>query len=70
MFLMSNSDIYSSVTFNMSVNIKPEILTHERPKNGMLQRVAKGFSEAIIDWYLCLITEQRCSCASGQWIYR
>lgn len=48
MFLMSNSDVYSSVTFNVSMNIKPEILTHERPKDGMLQCVAEGFPEAII----------------------
>ena len=66
MFLMSNSDVYP-MTYNVSVNTKPEILTHERPKNGMLQRVAEGFPEAtIIGWCLCLITERRYSCALGQ----
>ena len=38
---------------------KPEILTHERLVNGMLQCVATGFPEPTIDWYFCPGTEQR-----------
>lgn len=39
--------------------VKPEILTHERLMNGMLQCVAAGFPEPTIDWYFCPGTEQR-----------
>lgn len=38
---------------------KPEILTHDRLVNGMLQCVAAGFPEPTIDWYFCPGTEQR-----------
>ncbi|XP_037685759.1 mast/stem cell growth factor receptor Kit isoform X2 [Choloepus didactylus] len=58
-FLVSNSDVNSSVTFNVYVNTKPEILTSDRLMNGMLQCVAAGFPEPTIDWYFC--PEQRCS---------
>ncbi|XP_058154481.1 mast/stem cell growth factor receptor Kit isoform X2 [Dasypus novemcinctus] len=58
-FLVSNSDVNSSVTFSVYVNTKPEILTSDRLVNGMLQCVAAGFPEPTIDWYFCL--EQRCS---------
>ncbi|XP_019496445.1 PREDICTED: mast/stem cell growth factor receptor Kit isoform X6 [Hipposideros armiger] len=64
-FLVSNSDVNSSVTFNVYVNTKPEILTRERLMNGMLQCVAAGFPEPTIDWYFCPGTEQRCSVPVG-----
>nr|ABC46546.1 proto-oncogene c-kit receptor [Bubalus bubalis] len=69
-FHVSNSDVNSSVTFNVYVNTKPEILTHDRLVNGMLQCVAAGFPEPTIDWYFCPGTEQRCSVPLGQWMYR
>ncbi|KAK1345928.1 hypothetical protein QTO34_008393 [Cnephaeus nilssonii] len=111
-FLVSNSDVNSSVTFNVYVNTaapiyiptiivykhslfsisvpafisylldnrhfnsltcgyfsfpaaKPEILTHERLMNGMLQCVAAGFPEPTIDWYFCPGSEPRCSVPVG-----
>ncbi|XP_003415931.2 mast/stem cell growth factor receptor Kit isoform X2 [Loxodonta africana] len=60
-FLVSNSDANSSVTFNVYVNTKPEILTSDRLVNGKLQCVAAGFPEPTIEWYFCPGTEQRCS---------
>lgn len=60
-FLVSNSDVSASVTFNVYVNTKPEILTSDRLANGMLQCVAEGFPEPTIDWYFCTGTEQRCA---------
>ncbi|XP_038165571.1 mast/stem cell growth factor receptor Kit isoform X2 [Arvicola amphibius] len=60
-FLVSNSDVSASVTFNVYVNTKPEILTSDRLPNGMLQCVAEGFPEPTIDWYFCTGTEQRCA---------
>ncbi|XP_066242256.1 mast/stem cell growth factor receptor Kit isoform X4 [Saccopteryx leptura] len=64
-FLVSNSDVDSSVTFNVYVNTKPEILTRERLADGMLQCVAAGFPEPTIDWYFCPGAEQRCSVPVG-----
>ncbi|KAF6130622.1 KIT proto-oncogene, receptor tyrosine kinase [Phyllostomus discolor] len=64
-FLVSNSDVDSSVTFNVYVNTKPEILTLEGLVNGMLQCVAAGFPEPTIDWYFCPGSEQRCSVPVG-----
>nr|XP_020039008.1 mast/stem cell growth factor receptor Kit isoform X1 [Castor canadensis] len=60
-FLVANSDVNASVTFNVYVNTKPEILTYDRLMNGMLQCVAAGFPEPTIDWYFCPGMEQRCS---------
>ncbi|KAH0520232.1 Mast/stem cell growth factor receptor Kit [Microtus ochrogaster] len=60
-FLVSNSDVSASVTFNVYVNTKPEIRTSDRLPNGMLQCVAEGFPEPTIDWYFCSGTEQRCA---------
>ncbi|XP_012579675.1 PREDICTED: mast/stem cell growth factor receptor Kit isoform X2 [Condylura cristata] len=60
-FLASNSDVNSSVTFNVYVNTKPVILTRDSLMNGMLQCVAEGFPEPTIDWYFCPGAEQRCS---------
>ncbi|XP_051026202.1 mast/stem cell growth factor receptor Kit isoform X2 [Acomys russatus] len=60
-FLVSNSDVSASVTFNVFVNTKPEILTSDRLVNGILQCVAAGFPEPTIDWYFCTGTEQRCT---------
>ncbi|XP_028713852.1 mast/stem cell growth factor receptor Kit isoform X2 [Peromyscus leucopus] len=60
-FLVSNSDVSTSVTFNVYVHTKPEILTSDRLKNGMLQCVAAGFPEPTIDWYFCTGAEQRCA---------
>ncbi|KAL1791344.1 mast/stem cell growth factor receptor Kit isoform X2 [Sigmodon hispidus] len=59
-FQVSNSDVSASVTFNVYVNTKPEILTSDRLTNGMLQCVAAGFPKPTIDWYFCTGTEQRC----------
>ncbi|XP_021557322.1 mast/stem cell growth factor receptor Kit isoform X5 [Neomonachus schauinslandi] len=64
-FQVSNSDVNSSVTFNVYVNTKPEILTHESLVNGMLQCVVAGFPEPTVDWYFCPGTEQRCSIPVG-----
>uniref|UniRef100_A0A452TGF2 Mast/stem cell growth factor receptor Kit n=1 Tax=Ursus maritimus TaxID=29073 RepID=A0A452TGF2_URSMA len=64
-FQVSNSDVNSSVTFNVYVNTKPEILTHESLVNGMLQCVVAGFPEPTVDWYFCPGTEQRCSAPVG-----
>ncbi|XP_027453769.1 mast/stem cell growth factor receptor Kit isoform X1 [Callorhinus ursinus] len=64
-FQVSNSDVNSSVTFNVYVNTKPEILTHESLVNGMLQCVVAGFPEPTVDWYFCPGTEQRCSVPIG-----
>ncbi|XP_052054578.1 mast/stem cell growth factor receptor Kit isoform X1 [Apodemus sylvaticus] len=60
-FLVSNSDVSASVTFNVYVNTKPEILTYDRLTNGLLQCVAAGFPEPTIDWYFCTGAEQRCT---------
>ncbi|XP_060236756.1 mast/stem cell growth factor receptor Kit isoform X3 [Meriones unguiculatus] len=60
-FLVSNSDDSASVTFNVFVNTKPEILTSDRLVNGILQCVAAGFPKPIIEWYFCTGTEQRCT---------
>ncbi|XP_041527358.1 mast/stem cell growth factor receptor Kit isoform X2 [Microtus oregoni] len=60
-FLVANSDVSASVTFNVYVNTKPEIRTSDRLPNGMLQCVAEGFPEPTIDWYFCSGTEQRCA---------
>uniref|UniRef100_A0A8C4YKW6 receptor protein-tyrosine kinase n=1 Tax=Gopherus evgoodei TaxID=1825980 RepID=A0A8C4YKW6_9SAUR len=59
-FFVSNSDAKSSLTFNVYVNTKPEILTSDRLSNGMLQCVAAGFPAPTIDWHFCPGTEQRC----------
>ncbi|EDL89921.1 v-kit Hardy-Zuckerman 4 feline sarcoma viral oncogene homolog, isoform CRA_a [Rattus norvegicus] len=60
-FLVSNSDVSASVTFDVYVNTKPEILTYDRLMNGRLQCVAAGFPEPTIDWYFCTGAEQRCT---------
>ncbi|XP_020830990.1 mast/stem cell growth factor receptor Kit isoform X1 [Phascolarctos cinereus] len=60
-FSVSNSDVSASVTFNVYVKTKPEILTSDRLMNGLLQCVAAGFPKPTIDWYFCPGTEQRCS---------
>uniref|UniRef100_A0A670YEH8 Mast/stem cell growth factor receptor n=1 Tax=Pseudonaja textilis TaxID=8673 RepID=A0A670YEH8_PSETE len=59
-FFVSNSDANSSITFNVYVNTKPEIVTSERLSNGMLLCVATGFPAPTISWYVCPATEQRC----------
>ncbi|KAG8134894.1 hypothetical protein E2320_007972 [Naja naja] len=59
-FFVSNSDANSSITFNVYVNIKPEIVTSERLSNGMLLCVATGYPAPTISWYVCPATEQRC----------
>ncbi|KAI5775688.1 KIT protein [Gulo gulo luscus] len=64
-FQVSNSDVNSSVTFNVYVNTKPEILSHESLVNGMLQCVVSGFPEPTVDWYFCPGTEPRCSLPVG-----
>uniref|UniRef100_M3Y412 Mast/stem cell growth factor receptor Kit n=2 Tax=Mustela putorius furo TaxID=9669 RepID=M3Y412_MUSPF len=64
-FQVSNADVNSSVTFNVYVNTKPEILSHESLVNGMLQCVVSGFPEPTVDWYFCPGTEPRCSLPVG-----
>ncbi|NXM73915.1 KIT factor, partial [Serilophus lunatus] len=59
-FFVSNSDASSSVTFNVYVKTKPEILTLDMLSNGILQCVAAGFPAPTIYWYFCPGTEQRC----------
>ncbi|KAM6439787.1 mast/stem cell growth factor receptor Kit [Liasis olivaceus] len=59
-FFVSNSDANSSITFNVYVNTKPEIVTSERLSNGMLLCVATGYPAPTINWYACPATEQRC----------
>ncbi|KAL7981776.1 hypothetical protein Chor_000833, partial [Crotalus horridus] len=59
-FFVSNSDANSSITFNVYVNTKPEIVTSERLSNGMLLCVASGYPAPTINWYVCPATEQRC----------
>ncbi|XP_013930733.1 PREDICTED: mast/stem cell growth factor receptor Kit-like [Thamnophis sirtalis] len=59
-FFVSNSDANASVTFNIYVNTKPEIVTSERLSNGMLLCVATGYPAPTISWYVCPATEQRC----------
>ncbi|XP_070613239.1 mast/stem cell growth factor receptor Kit isoform X1 [Erythrolamprus reginae] len=59
-FFVSNSDANSSITFNVYVNTKPEIVTSERLSNGMLLCVATGYPAPTISWYVCPATEQRC----------
>ncbi|NWI97534.1 KIT factor, partial [Pitta sordida] len=59
-FFVSNSDANSSVTFNVYVKTKPEILTLGMLSNDILQCVAAGFPAPTIYWYFCPGTEQRC----------
>ncbi|KAJ7395133.1 Mast/stem cell growth factor receptor Kit [Pitangus sulphuratus] len=59
-FFVSNSDASSSVTFNVYVKTKPEILTLDILSNGVLQCVAAGFPAPTIYWYFSPGTEQRC----------
>ncbi|XP_045139995.1 mast/stem cell growth factor receptor Kit [Echinops telfairi] len=59
-FLVSNSDANSSVTFNVYVKTKPEILTFDRLENGNLQCVAAGFPEPTIEWFFCSGAEPSC----------
>uniref|UniRef100_A0A8C0V164 Mast/stem cell growth factor receptor Kit n=1 Tax=Cyanistes caeruleus TaxID=156563 RepID=A0A8C0V164_CYACU len=59
-FFVSNSDASSSVTFNVYVKTKPEILTLDMLSNGVLQCIAAGFPAPTIYWYFCPGTEQRC----------
>ncbi|XP_045329982.1 mast/stem cell growth factor receptor Kit isoform X2 [Leopardus geoffroyi] len=64
-FQVSNSDVNSSVTLNVYVNTKPEILTHESLVSGILQCLVAGFPEPTVDWYFCPGTEQRCPVPVG-----
>ncbi|XP_075422590.1 mast/stem cell growth factor receptor Kit [Ascaphus truei] len=59
-FYVANSDANSSITFNVLVKTRPEILIAERISNGLLQCVAAGFPAPTIDWYFCPGSEQRC----------
>ncbi|XP_068134671.1 mast/stem cell growth factor receptor Kit [Hyperolius riggenbachi] len=60
-FYAMNSDANASVSFNVFVKTRPEILIAERLSNGMLQCVASGFPLPSIDWYFCEGSEQRCT---------
>ncbi|XP_062991175.1 mast/stem cell growth factor receptor Kit [Elgaria multicarinata webbii] len=64
-FFVSNSDASSSISFNVYVNTKPEIVTSERLSNGRLHCVAAGYPAPTINWYICPGTEQRCSDSSN-----
>ncbi|XP_069833730.1 mast/stem cell growth factor receptor Kit isoform X1 [Dendropsophus ebraccatus] len=59
-FYASNSDANASVSFNISVKTKPEILIVERLSKDMLQCVATGFPVPSIDWLFCPGSESRC----------
>ncbi|XP_053559940.1 mast/stem cell growth factor receptor Kit isoform X2 [Bombina bombina] len=60
-FYVSHSDANASVTFNVFVKTRPEILIAERISNGMLQCVAAGFPAPTIEWFFCPGSEQRCT---------
>ncbi|KAM3938043.1 mast/stem cell growth factor receptor Kit isoform 3-T3 [Leptodactylus fuscus] len=60
-FYALNSDANSSVSFNISVKTKPEILIVEKLGHDMLQCVATGFPVPSIDWLFCPGSESRCS---------
>ncbi|XP_044155132.1 mast/stem cell growth factor receptor Kit isoform X2 [Bufo gargarizans] len=61
MFYASNSDANSSVSFNISVKTKPEILIVEKLGNDMLQCVATGYPAPSIDWLFCPGSDSRCT---------
>ncbi|XP_072262333.1 mast/stem cell growth factor receptor Kit [Pyxicephalus adspersus] len=60
-FFASNSDANASVSFNIFVKTRPEILIAERLSSGMLQCVAAGFPVPSIEWVFCPGSEQRCT---------
>ncbi|KAM9330392.1 mast/stem cell growth factor receptor Kit, partial [Gastrophryne carolinensis] len=60
-FYAFNSDDNASVSFNIFVKTKPEILIIEKISNGMLQCVAAGFPLPSIEWFFCTGSEQRCT---------
>lgn len=64
-FLVSNSDVHASVTFNVKVNTIPDIVTHNQLGSSMFQCEAEGFPEPNIDWYFCPGPEQRCAVPVG-----
>ncbi|XP_066429167.1 mast/stem cell growth factor receptor Kit isoform X3 [Eleutherodactylus coqui] len=59
-FYASNSDASSSISFNISVKTKPEILMVEKVGKDMLQCVATGFPAPSIDWLFCPGFESSC----------
>ncbi|XP_077333603.1 mast/stem cell growth factor receptor Kit [Lithobates pipiens] len=60
-FYASNSDANASVSFNIFVKTRPEILISDKLSNGMLQCVAAGFPVPSIEWVFCPGSEQRCT---------
>ncbi|XP_073439653.1 mast/stem cell growth factor receptor Kit isoform X2 [Dendrobates tinctorius] len=60
-FYASNSDANSSVSFNVSVKTKPEILFIDQLSHDMLQCVAAGYPVPSIDWLFCSGFESRCA---------
>ncbi|XP_063776988.1 mast/stem cell growth factor receptor Kit [Pseudophryne corroboree] len=60
-FYSSNSDANSSVSFNIFVKTKPEILIAEKFSNDLLQCVASGFPLPSINWYFCPGSDQSCT---------
>ncbi|OCT99505.1 hypothetical protein XELAEV_18005287mg [Xenopus laevis] len=60
-FYTTNSDDDASVSFNIQVKTRPEILIAERTSEGTLQCVATGFPVPAIQWYFCPGSEQRCT---------
>ncbi|KAM5192518.1 mast/stem cell growth factor receptor Kit [Mantella aurantiaca] len=60
-FYASNSDASASVSFNIFVKTRPEILNAERLSNGMLQCVATGFPVPSIEWVFCPGSDQWCT---------
>ncbi|XP_018431109.1 PREDICTED: mast/stem cell growth factor receptor Kit [Nanorana parkeri] len=60
-FYASNSDANASVSFNIFVKTRPEILIAERLSTGVLQCVAAGFPVPSIEWVFCPGSEQRCT---------
>ncbi|XP_075051843.1 mast/stem cell growth factor receptor Kit isoform X2 [Mixophyes fleayi] len=60
-FYSSNFDANSSVSFNVFVKTKPEILIAEKVSNDVLQCVAAGFPLPSIEWSFCPGSELRCT---------
>ncbi|KAM4053391.1 mast/stem cell growth factor receptor Kit isoform 2-T2 [Anomaloglossus baeobatrachus] len=60
-FYAMNSDANSSVSFNVSVKTKPEILFVEPLSHDMLQCVAAGYPVPSIEWLFCSGFESRCA---------
>ncbi|XP_048398335.1 mast/stem cell growth factor receptor Kit-like [Stegostoma tigrinum] len=59
-FFASNSDSNSTVSFDVHINSKPEIIIIEESKPGKVRCVAVGFPEPKIKWLHCHGSQKRC----------